>query len=296
MAFRGEIFVSRALRTPKLRGCPICLRLDAEAHGGAPRDAMAFRGDWQLREVSICVRHRHPLVELWEVGPPAHRYNFSERFAEICPDILQGRLDRPAMEPSGYDLWLDRRLEDGRDDTWLSNHSIYAATTFLRLFDVELLRLDRPARLDPAAQIRGAQAKAFEIARHGEAAIASAQDDLAVLAPGALDEPAKAFGILEIWPIAAGESVLGDVLQARKLHSVAQAAREAGVGSALLEQFLLEAGAIALNDARPMARKTFDAQRYAALMPIYMLFDIETPTQRRLLMLQINILMKPPTF
>lgn len=46
MLFRGEIFVSRALRNPTLRGCPVCLREDASAHTGDPAQAMAIRGDW----------------------------------------------------------------------------------------------------------------------------------------------------------------------------------------------------------------------------------------------------------
>jgi hypothetical protein len=292
MAFRGEVFVSRALRNPKIRGCPVCLRRDAEAHGGAPYEAMAMRGDWQLREVSICIQHRHSLVPLWEMGPPSHRYNISERLEEIRMDILQGRLDQPQVEPSDYDLWLDGRLEDGRDDTWLANHSLYAATTFLRLFGVELLRLDETMQLDASSRIRTAQAKAFNIARHGESAIKSALNDLASLATGAADEPSKAFGelftnlsrayvdepvfepfrtllrdqILDVWPFAAGEMLLGQAIQKRKLHSVPQAARDIGVGSVLLEQFLIEVGAISQDDDRPIARKTFDAERHATLL------------------------------
>lgn len=64
MEFRGERFVSRALRNPVMRGCPVCLRDDAAWHDGPPAAAMAMRGDWQLREACVCVRHRHPLVEL----------------------------------------------------------------------------------------------------------------------------------------------------------------------------------------------------------------------------------------
>jgi hypothetical protein len=63
MEFRGELFVSRALRNPVLRGCPVCLREDVAGHEGPPTAAMAMRGDWQLREACVCVRHRHPLVE-----------------------------------------------------------------------------------------------------------------------------------------------------------------------------------------------------------------------------------------
>jgi hypothetical protein len=77
---------------------------------------MAMRGDWQLREACVCVRHRHPLVELWRAEKLVDRYDIATRLSEIEPDILSGTLDRPPVIPSAYDLWLDDRLEDGREE------------------------------------------------------------------------------------------------------------------------------------------------------------------------------------
>ncbi|XDA98363.1 TniQ family protein [Sulfitobacter sp. LCG007] len=73
MAFRGEAFVSRALRNPVIRGCPLCLQEDAQATPGHPERLMAMRGDWLLRSVNLCCRHHHPLVPLWEVANPGNR-------------------------------------------------------------------------------------------------------------------------------------------------------------------------------------------------------------------------------
>ncbi|WP_274520059.1 TniQ family protein [Meridianimarinicoccus roseus] len=50
MKFRGEVIVSRALRNPQIRGCPVCLREDAGGQDGPAIAAMVMRGDWQLRE------------------------------------------------------------------------------------------------------------------------------------------------------------------------------------------------------------------------------------------------------
>ncbi len=44
------------------------------------------------------------------------------------------------------------------------------------------------------------------------------------------------------------------------------AAQEAGIGTAPMEQLLIEAGAIAADDPRPAARKTFAAAPYAELL------------------------------
>ena len=155
-----------------------------------------MRGDWQLREVSICVRHGHPLVLLWEVDPVANRYDIGSRLSEIQSDILQGKFDRPVVKPSPYDLWLDQRLEDGRDGTWLANQSLYAATTFCRLLGLELLRLKDQIDQEQEAKLRAAQAAGFAVARQGEEAIGAAFDRLAAAASGKNDQPHKAFGDL----------------------------------------------------------------------------------------------------
>ena len=38
MDFRGEVFGTRALRNPVMRGCPVCLREDAAGHAGPGTD------------------------------------------------------------------------------------------------------------------------------------------------------------------------------------------------------------------------------------------------------------------
>jgi hypothetical protein len=72
--------------------------------------------------------------------------------------------------------------------------------------------------------------------------------------------------ILDHWPIAAGEETLGEVVQSRRLHSLRTAARETGIGVKVLDQFLVEAGAIGPDDDRVPNRKLFDAQKHADLL------------------------------
>lgn len=292
MIFRDEVFVSRALRNPVIRGCPVCLRDEALADPERPLGAITMKGDWQLREVSVCVRHAHLLVPLWEKNVPTDRYDITARLPEILGDILSGNLDQPNAPPSKYDLWLEGRLKDGRDETWLAGQSLYAATTFCRLLGIELERLANASKSDEVASLRAAQVAGFKVAAEGPEAIAAALDNLAVNASGSGDLPHKAFGavyrelarahlndeafdtfrrivwqrIIAIWPVAAKEKILGFTLKKRKLHSLATAAREAGVGEFLLDQLLIEAGAYDRADTRPPARKTFDAVEHAALL------------------------------
>ena len=292
MTFRDEIFVSRALRNPVIRGCPVCLRDEALADPERPLGAITMKGDWQLREVSVCVRHAHLLVPLWEQKVLTERYDLTARLPEILSGLQSGNLDQPNVPLSSFDRWLDGRLEDGRDGTWLADQSLYAATTFCRLLGVELERSANAPKRNEVASLRAAQVAGFKVAAKGPEAIAAALDKLAADASGSGDLPQKAFGavyrelarahindeafdafrhivwkrIIAIWPVAAGETILGFTLQERKLHSLATAAREAGVGEFLLDQLLIEAGAFDSSDTRPPARKTFDAGGHAALL------------------------------
>jgi len=291
-AFRGEVFGSRALWNPIFRGCPVCLREDAEAAPDRPLTRMTMRGDWQLRDVGICVRHNHPMIPLWKHARPTERYDISSRLTEILPDILDGTLELPRVKPSAYDLWLDDRLVSGQDDTWLADQSLYAATTFCKLLGTELLRLKQHSDNNEDERQCSAHALGFHVASSGPATIKSAFDDLAFLATGHGDEPKKAFGeifvklsrdyihleaftpfrallrecIVGVWPVAAGQVLLGVAQDRRELHSIYSAADETGISAFLLEQLLINAGAIASDDVRPISRKTFDAEIYAKLL------------------------------
>mgnify|MGYP003668569135 CR=1 FL=1 len=289
MRFRGELFVSRALRNPVVRGCPVCLREDTLQQDGPNVAAMVMRGDWQLREVNMCVRHGQPLITLWQSENPRDRYDFRCRLQEIEHGILSGGLDRAAIQPTSYDRWLDRRLQEGRDDTWLQGQPLFAATTFIRLLGQAFLEIHESKRPQGVGSVHAA---GFEIAMHGQSAIRHALDQMASAATGHLDEPNKAFGplypalsrdyieeesldefrgilrecILDHWPVTPGGLLLGKVVTERRLHSVVTAARELGVGAQVVEHHLHTAGAIQTSDYRPRSRKTFNARTYADLL------------------------------
>ncbi|WP_276612547.1 TniQ family protein [Pseudorhodobacter turbinis] len=292
MQFRGEVFGSRALRNPVIRGCPICLRQDAETHDGDSLEAMAMRGDWQLREATLCLKHQHPLVSLWRVDRLPDRYDVGARLKEIEDDLIQGAFDRPREDASAYDLWLDARLEHRGDTTWLAGQSLYSATTVSRLLGTELAKFKYDKTLPADEQHRRALGDGFEALKDGEAAFKEALDRLAARASGPLDEPAKAFGdlfrkmsrdfvtddafavfrgilrecILSHWPYASGDILLGEKVKERRLHSVATAAREVDLWPAGLDAMLTEAGVLAKEDQRPYSRKVFDAIQHADLL------------------------------
>jgi hypothetical protein len=291
MKFRGEVFVSRALRNPVMRGCPICLREDVEADNRRHAEVMAMRGDWLLREATLCIRHDHLLVPLWRADQVTDRENVGQQLTEISDKILQGGFDRLREPASPYDLWLDGRLESGHDTTWLANHTLYAASTFCRLLGAAMLDLKIAEVSEDIMKLRAAQATGYDIARQGPVQIRSALNALARRASGTQHQPRKAFGqlftkmnsdylqeeafthfrqilrdcILSNWQFAAGETILGEIISKRLIHSLHSAAVETGVGTTILEKVLNDAGAFEDAHNAPN-RKIFDAQKFAPLL------------------------------
>lgn len=286
MRYRGEIFVSRALRNPIIRGCPVCLREAAEDRP-SPIRHMAMAGDWLCRGVDICLKHRHPLVQLWSKSTPLRRDLIGSRMAEILPALLNGQFDRDLVTPSAYDFWIDRRLDREADETWLAGQTLFAAMTFCDLLGAEINR-DGGAVLGDRAD----KAIGFDVARHGPNAISDALSDLTKesdggysTATGALGKLYKALAsdyrdhedfdgfrqivrdyLLTIWPVGKGDGLLGQEVPERRLHSLLTASKQTGIGLTVLDDLLTEAGAFVENDRRPASRKTFDARTYAPLL------------------------------
>ncbi|MFG6637929.1 TniQ family protein [Sulfitobacter sp. 1A12126] len=289
MEFRGELFISRALRNPVMRGCPVCLREDASGAATPNSSAMVMRGDWQFREVMLCVRHSHPIIPLWTATALQDRFDIGERLCELEAKIMSGALDQPRLEPSNYDLWLDRRLEDDFDKSWLKDHPVNAVAPLCRLIGQATSRLDvsNGAVISTLAHSAG-----FDVVVQGKGAIRATLDQIASTATKSSDEPRKTFGmlysqldrdyrnepgfhpfrnllrecVLDHWPRAAGDVVLGHVVKERRRHSLTTAALETGIGTGVLEHFLVEAGVFKKEDGRPHSRRLFDAEAHSALL------------------------------
>ncbi|MGB3464990.1 MAG: TniQ family protein [Cyclobacteriaceae bacterium] len=295
MSFRGETFVSRALRNPILRGCPCCLREDAARSPSHPLEAMAYRGDWQLRYQGVCVRHGRTLVPLWTETSVLSRYDFHSRFRALLPDLEEGRLVGEHVQPTAFETWLDRRLETGEDETQMKRFSLYAALECSRLLGPKLIEqaTGRPVtRKEEATRYREILNAGFSVVAGGEDAIAGALRDLVDLAVSGNHKAPQVFGqfyeqlardhledpdfapfrdllrerILATWPVAPGTDLLGETVEFRRLHSVATASEDTGYNAAPLRKALIDAGALAPDDARPNGLATFDAQEHAGLL------------------------------
>lgn len=287
--FRGEIFTSKAVRNPVMRGCPICLLEDAAKAPDDPIPMMSMRGDWLLREASVCCHHGHVLVPLWNHTRLVDRYDTRTNLRAILDRLLAGEFSQHRRTPSSYDLWLDRRLQSGQDATWLATQGLFVATTMCGLLGSILA----PRIPDCIDEICATQQAGFAVLSEGPDAYRDSLIHIAMRSGGRQFAPRRVFGklydalgdylgdeqfdlfrnilrdcILDTWPLAEGDLVLGQTVPRRTFHSPATAAHEIGVTVGLVGKFLVDAGAIPdpSLDQRPPALRTFDAWKYADLL------------------------------
>ena len=286
MVFRGETVSSRALRNPTVRGCPLCLQEDINSDD----HDVYLRGDWLFRHTIVCTQHSIPLMPLWTRDLVAQRFDIARLIKTIDLPSLAQETETQAAATTGYDRWLEHRLVSGEDDTWLASQPVGHAAKFCCLLGEELARLPENREGVEAGHV-APRALGFDVASADKDQISNALLRLSGLAAGASDKPQKAFGrlyawlshqtrdepecdafrdimrevILDVWPIAAGETLLGKTVKNRSLHSVASAADELGVGPELMKRLLVSEGFVATDDPRPATRLTVKTEKITHL-------------------------------
>lgn len=284
--FRGETFHARGLKEPTVRGCPVCLREDVDASSLSPAEAMAFRGHWMPRHVTLCLYHRHPLVPLWSETDPGRRYDVAARMADISEAVLAGKLDRPLRDPAPFDLWFERRLSDGPNDDWLDQFPLFPAAHFCELLGRAAFATRIPKWKGlPDDVVWCCFDAGFRFSSPGEAAIRKALSEMQEMIGTPMDGPKKKFGdlydrlahdltsdeyrpfrnllrdhIAETWPLGPGDELMGEPVNARRLHSVRTASQATGVDARRLRKLLSEAGWVKpAGEGREDAWELFDA-------------------------------------
>ena len=193
MRIRGETVVSRSVTNSTVRGCPRCLAEDIAQAVAYPADAMAMRGDWQLRDVHLCLRHGHPLVALWTRNRRSERFDHAARLGEIAADLRAGAFDAPPEPVTGYDTWVDARLESGPDESWLGSLPVDVAAKACRRLGEALATW---CLSGPRGEATPPRALGHAVLREGPSAFQQTLHDLAAAASGPNDAWRKAFGSL----------------------------------------------------------------------------------------------------
>lgn len=263
--FRGELVPSPALRSPVVRGCPMCLLNDLKSGQNRPLASLTYRGDWQLKDTKVCVEHNTPLVPLWEEQTPSRRWDLQAQFSDLLGSSILTQTKQSCSHVSEFDHWLHQRLLTGEDDTWFQSHTIFAASRLCLHIGQQIIDHDIACAFrSPGEEFP--EAVGFKALSEGPSRLPTVLNALVAAASGAGDGPKKAFGalypmlnrdyadaeefeefrnvmrvcILDNWPHAPGDIVLLQVVKERRLHSVASAAQEIGVWEELMDRVLTE--------------------------------------------------------
>ena len=289
--FRGENFHGTTIRNPAIKGCPVCLREDAQDPTRPPEQQMAIRGHWMLKHVFLCLKHGHPLVELWRETNLYSRYDTSLYFAHQADAILRGDFDQETRDCTDFDEWIDNRLKLGPGNGWLDRHSLHAAASFCFILGNALLRLELEAPSSIPKEDRWAiYQTGYAVASMGETAVREALQKLQQVTAIPQQGPKATFPllydrlshdyvtdidfqpfrdilrshILETWPLGVGDELMGQSVEKRLYHSVITAAKETGVDQRRLRK-LLEAQNLISPD-QPDAWAIFDAEGASSLL------------------------------
>lgn len=283
MQYRGEVFVSRALRNPVVRGCLRCLA-DQAAAPGRPLTNIAMQGNWLCRGVDVCVAHQQMLTPLWTEANPVLRDDTGEHLRDLLPDLASRAAEAESVEVSAYDFWLDGRLSENLDETCLQTQTTFAAMTMCLAFGEDILRHQGLPPNDRAAKAAG-----FDVVRQGPDAMRSMIRSLLRMDDGRLmisKAPLKSLSytlndvyrdsaefddfrqiirdeLLTFWPAAPGDMIFGGIAEARRFYTIASAAEETGLQKGLLQEILTAEGAFDENRIRQTRPRTFDAVAYA---------------------------------
>jgi hypothetical protein len=295
--FHGHLFPVRPTLTSEVRGCPSCLQEDVQQSALPAHRAMTFRSHWLIHHVTLCLRHKRPLVTLWKEAAPSLRYDTAAQFADIVDRILADNAPFRRREPTPFEIWFDQRLAgQPHATTWLDDHPFHAAAVFCRLLGTALLKLQdlRLSELKPGSEW-ACYHLGFETARHGEEAILKVLRKLAQRAEPRLGPKAVfpvlydrlsrehvqdpdfaayrevlARHLLDSWPLGPGDDLLGAPVTERRLHSVRTAASETGVDIRRLRKMLEAANMI--DASLPDNWAVFDAEKARPMMASLLTF------------------------
>jgi hypothetical protein len=286
--FQGHNFPSKVIQNPEVRGCPVCLRMDADASNSPAHIAMFMRGTWQVTHVTICSTHKHPLIPLWRDANPTLRYDSASKLRRLTQEILSGVLDQDTREETDFDIWIKKRLGEEQGTGWLDQIPLHPAANFCFMLGSTLLRHEIKTPSLAAKEDHWALYQmGYQVARHGPAEVADALRAVQRLPGSPQDGPKKIFPVLyerlafgyagnaeyepfrkilrqhmiETWPLGVGYELLGQPVTKRRIHSVLTAAQAIGVDQRRLRKMLAAVGVvrdadIGLSDAW----EVFDAE------------------------------------
>ena len=150
-----------------------------------------------LCHVTICLHHRRPLVDLWNLRQLIPHFDSAEQISNLALRLRSGTFDAPRRDVTAFDLWLEDRIATGRRTLWLDGFELNAACLFC-LFLGARIAADRP--WDPRAPFGRSHAASYDLgfqaAAQGEAGLWQVFDTLLRQTAGRRPTPGLVFGKL----------------------------------------------------------------------------------------------------
>jgi hypothetical protein len=272
--FRGEVLVRSSLRRFVVAVCPQCLADDMAATSYRwPHVAMAGRASWQIDCIKNCQLHMCPLVAIAEDLTLGTLHDFSHHVGKAI-----ARIDRLAKQTehrpvTGLESYVIARLDGGRHSPFLDSLELHAAIKLAEMVGaVELFGRTPNLKELSDEDWRLAGAAGFEIVTGGPASIGAFLSKLHATfdySGSGNEGPQALYGRLYQWlefgaedpaydplramvgehirghlPLGAGDTVFGQPVEARTLHSIRSLHLETGLHPKRARKLLRAAGII----------------------------------------------------
>ncbi len=295
-SIRGERILKSTLRRERIHICPACLADDVASSFHPPAASAYCRSHWLLDTIRCCPTHELELVEIpSNVG--ANKYDFAAQIGPQLPRLHQLPLKSAPRSEIGFQEYLLARLDQNAPPSgFLDELEFHAASRLCEMLGAtmwfnESRKLESLTNRDwlTAGEL------GFSYARQGRSGIRMALSELQqsfAFSRSGNDGPQAVFGrffkwlayscedqsftpvrdllrehIVETMPVGAGEMLLGQVVERRRLHSIRTASLETGAHAKQLRKILWSLGCFRPEDkGRGDAWCLFEAERYSDLL------------------------------
>jgi len=292
-SLRGQRLLQSSLRRRRLHVCPACISRDVATSDLPPPASAYCRSHWLLDAIRVCPEHRLELVAL-ELRSNVSEYDFTARLAPYL-----GADSMPLKHFEGtlkFQNYLCQRLErPAATGKFLDELEFHVAARLCEILGVTLMfgrrqTLETLSNSDWLAagelgfsyanEPDGYKSALTELQRNF-ALVATSKDGVAAVFGHlyrwlSIGRPDRSFNpirdltrdhIVQSMPVGAGETLFGETVAVRRVHSVRTASVEIQAQPQRLRRLLRAQGCLATSDdGKPDAWTFFDAQRHAGFL------------------------------
>lgn len=274
-----EVLHTRSLRRRSFFFCPHCVREDLSNFGGPEDARPWLRLEWIITHFRSCERHGVYLSTIPMTYWDDRCFDFAREMRQIIPRLNDFCSESPSAAPSAFQSWLNGRIEGNLgSNSWLDDLELYVAIDFCEALGLSIFMQDLPPHTKGKGfrstatlalteeRLAEAAEQGFRVAKQGQQAIT---DTLASFAAKRLNGKNKwglfeAFGpvyrlldrtkedpkyakprdlvrsfVIEVTPLPAGSSVLGQPLKHRINHTTWSLASESGLSEPAVRRMLM---------------------------------------------------------